>query len=294
MTTETEIAAWLATQQDAMVALLREMVDIDSGSYNKPGIDAVGAVVQRFMAAQGIPVETLRQQKHGDCLRAAVPWDGPPGNAGGNIVLMGHRDTVFPDGEVSRRPFTIRDGIAYGPGVADMKAGLVMNCFVLAAFAKFGGAPAPLRRPVHRRRGDRQPGRPRGDRGRGAPRPRGVQQRAGPRLRQRGHRPQGRRVHGVPHHRQGGAFRRQLHRGHQRDRGTRAQGPGDARADRPRSRHHGECRPGQRRAERQHGRALGGGPDRPALRRTRRTATMPWRASARSSSAATCRAPRRS
>ena len=144
MTTETQIAAWLATQHDAMVALLREMVDIDSGSYNKPGIDAVGAVVRRFMAAHDIPVETLRQQRHGDCLRAAVPWDGPQGNAGGNVVLMGHRDTVFPDGEVSRRPFTIRDGVAYGPGVADMKAGLVMNCFVLAAFAKFGGSPAPL------------------------------------------------------------------------------------------------------------------------------------------------------
>jgi len=139
-----EITAWLATQQDAMVAMLREMVDIDSGSYNKPGIDAVGDVVRRFMASHDIPVETVAQQKHGDCLRALAPWDGPTGNAGGNIVLMGHRDTVFPDGEVSRRPFTIRDGIAYGPGVADMKAGLVMNCFVLAAFAKFGGAPAPL------------------------------------------------------------------------------------------------------------------------------------------------------
>ena len=57
---------------------------------------------------------------------------------------MGHRDTVFPDGEASRRPFRIEDGVAYGPGVADMKAGLVMNCFVLAAFAKFGGSKAPL------------------------------------------------------------------------------------------------------------------------------------------------------
>ena len=141
---EARIAAWLATQHDAMVAMLREMVDIDSGSYNKPGIDAVGAVVQRFMDSQNIPLEVVRQQKHGDCLRASVPWDGPAGNAGGNIVLMGHRDTVFPDGEASRRPFTIRDGIAYGPGVADMKAGLVMNCFILAAFAKFGGSPAPL------------------------------------------------------------------------------------------------------------------------------------------------------
>ena len=144
MTTEPQITAWLATQQDAMIALLREMVDLDSGSYNKPGIDAVGAVVRRFLAGQGINVETITQQKHGDCLRAAIPWDGPQGNAGGNIVLMGHRDTVFPDGEAARRPFTITDGVAYGPGVADMKAGLVMNCFVLAAFAKFGGAPAPL------------------------------------------------------------------------------------------------------------------------------------------------------
>ena len=144
MSSENQITAWLATQHDAMVALLRDMVDIDSGSYNKPGIDAVGAVVQRFMRSQNIPVQTLPQQKHGDCLRAAVPWDGPAGNAGGNVVLMGHRDTVFPDGETTRRPFTIRDGIAYGPGVADMKAGLVMNCFVLAAFAKFGGSPAPL------------------------------------------------------------------------------------------------------------------------------------------------------
>src|SRR4051794_7886869 len=161
MTNETQITAWLATQQDAMVALLREMVDIDSGSYNKLGIDAVGGVVQRFMHAHGIPVTVAQQQQHGDGLRAAVPWDGPAGNAGGNIVLMGHRDTVFPDGEVSRRPFTIRDGVAYGPGVADMKAGLTMNCFVLAAFARFGGAPASL---VGLFTGDEEIGSPEGRR----------------------------------------------------------------------------------------------------------------------------------
>ncbi len=138
------IIDWLAGQQEAMLGLLREMVNTDSGSYNKSGIDAVGEVIRRFLTANGIPVETIAQQKHGDCLRAAVPWDGPSGNAGGNIVLMGHRDTVFPDGETEQRPFTVRDGVAYGPGVADMKAGLVMNCFVLAAFAKFGGSPAPL------------------------------------------------------------------------------------------------------------------------------------------------------
>jgi len=141
---EAAITSWLATQQDAMIALLREMVDIDSGSYDKPGIDAVGAVAERFLQQHGIPVEHLPQNAHGDCLRAVVPWDGSLRNAADNIVLMGHRDTVFPAGEAGRRPFTIRDRVAYGPGVADMKAGLMMNCFVLAAFARFGGNPAPL------------------------------------------------------------------------------------------------------------------------------------------------------
>jgi glutamate carboxypeptidase len=57
---------------------------------------------------------------------------------------MGHRDTVFPAGEARRRPFRIEGELAYGPGVADMKAGLVMHAFVLAAFRRFGGEPAPL------------------------------------------------------------------------------------------------------------------------------------------------------
>src|SRR5258706_11037217 len=57
---------------------------------------------------------------------------------------MGHRDTVCAEGEAGRRPFTIENGRPYGPGVADMKAGLVINAFVLTAFAKLGGSPSPL------------------------------------------------------------------------------------------------------------------------------------------------------
>jgi glutamate carboxypeptidase len=53
-------------------------------------------------------------------------------------VLMGHCDTVFAEGTAAQRPFRIDGDLAYGPGVADMKAGLVINSFVLAAFARAG------------------------------------------------------------------------------------------------------------------------------------------------------------
>ena len=83
----------------------------------------------------------MPNESFGDAIKAHV---GAPGGSNKPIVLMGHRDTVFPKGEAGRRPFRIDNGRAYGPGVCDMKAGLVMNAFVLAAYHKFGGAPAPL------------------------------------------------------------------------------------------------------------------------------------------------------
>ena len=146
-TTEAKISAWLATQHGAMLQALEAMVNTDGGSYDKAGVDAVGAQVKAFCEAHGLSIETVRGERHGDCIRAILPHEGGAhsrGNHAANIVLMGHRDTVFPKGEPARRPFTVKDGRAYGPGVADMKAGLVMNMFVLAAFAKFGGAPGPL------------------------------------------------------------------------------------------------------------------------------------------------------
>ncbi|HUC19339.1 MAG TPA: M20 family metallopeptidase [Acetobacteraceae bacterium] len=155
------VIAWLAGCQAAMVALLRELVSIDSGSHNKPGIDAVGAVLRRFLESHGIAVETIPQRIYGDCLRVIVPARDPAGGkiGGGKILLLGHRDTVYPDGEAARRPFMLSDGIATGPGVADMKAGLVMNAFLLAAFARNGGAPGPL---VGLFTGDEEVGSPEG------------------------------------------------------------------------------------------------------------------------------------
>ena len=139
---EAQITDWLRGREADMIALLEEMVNTDSGSYDKPGVDAAGDVLRAFFEKEGIEVDTIPIETHGDALRATVAAPGATGNR--PILLMGHRDTVFGKGEAGRRPFKIENGRAYGPGVADMKAGLVMNAFLLAAFSKFGGAPAPL------------------------------------------------------------------------------------------------------------------------------------------------------
>jgi glutamate carboxypeptidase len=138
---EAKITQWLASQQDAMIVLLRDAVNTDSGSYDKAGVDAVGQLFIDFFAQHGLPTTREPNDTYGDAIH--IRLDDTRSNEK-PILLMGHRDTVFPKGEAARRPFRIDDGRAYGPGVCDMKGGLVINAFVLAAFKRFGGAPAPL------------------------------------------------------------------------------------------------------------------------------------------------------
>lgn len=138
---EQKVLQWLGQSHDAMVALLRQIVDIDSGSYHKAGVDAVVAALRKYLQDHGVACEVRPNDTYGSCMRAVVA--GSNGKAGRPVVLMGHCDTVFPQGTAAQRPFRIEGDLAHGPGVADMKSGLVINSFVLAAFAR-AGAPLPL------------------------------------------------------------------------------------------------------------------------------------------------------
>ena len=135
------VLTWLADHRADMLALLEALVNSDSPSRDKKAVDATGDILKAFFTEHGIPFETFPNDTYGEAIRAAVD---APGSNQRPILLMGHRDTVFPAGETLRRPFRIEAGRAYGPGVADMKAGLVMNVFVLAAFHALGCAPGPL------------------------------------------------------------------------------------------------------------------------------------------------------
>src|SRR5215471_14449097 len=135
---ERKVVDWIAGERAAILGLIEALVNTDSGSFDKAGVDAVGARIREFLQARGIASEIIPNERVGDGIRARVGGGGAR-----HILLMGHRDTVYGRGEAARRPFRVVDGRGSGPGCCDMKAGLAMNAIVLAAFKMFG-APAPL------------------------------------------------------------------------------------------------------------------------------------------------------
>lgn len=87
----------------------------------------------QVLSSAAAAAEVIPRSKVGNVLRAT--WAG---GAGGQILVLGHLDTVWPMGEVERRPFRNQNGLAYGPGVLDMKAGVVQLVFALRGVSALG------------------------------------------------------------------------------------------------------------------------------------------------------------
>ena len=114
---------------------LRRLVAIDCGSYSKPGVDEVGRIVSDRFRALGATVDFVPNDDFGDTVVASFAGAGGPSG-----LLIGHMDTVYPDGTVARRPYEERGTRAYGPGVTDMKAGLLAGLHAIGAVQSVNGA----------------------------------------------------------------------------------------------------------------------------------------------------------
>ena len=131
----TDFQTWFDPQFDDYVAHLETLVNLDSGSYQRQGVAKVLNWIADFLAADGIEVHRHHTKDLLTCVSSTVN----PGQARDQAVLMlGHCDTVFPAGEATRRPFRVEGTTAHGPGVADMKAGVLMNAYLLRAWHRLG------------------------------------------------------------------------------------------------------------------------------------------------------------
>ena len=133
----------IATAEPELLEQLAALVNTDCGSYTPDGVDEIGLFVAAFMTDAGARVQ-VRPDPAGRLGATVVgTWDGEHGTPGGpRILLIGHMDTVFDPGTAAARPFAIdADGIARGPGVTDMKSGLLAGLHAVRALRAVGPLP---------------------------------------------------------------------------------------------------------------------------------------------------------
>lgn len=109
--------------KDPALKLLEQLVNIDSGSGYEPGLTQVRTLVEAELKKLGASIETFPNTAPDKSQHLVATLKGT-GKA--NILLLAHMDTVFKEGSAAARPFHIKDGRAYGPGVMDDKGGIVV------------------------------------------------------------------------------------------------------------------------------------------------------------------------
>jgi glutamate carboxypeptidase len=112
-----------------MVAELRDLVECESPSLEKGLADRCCTLLAAKWRARSARVERVAQKHRGDHLR--VTWQPDHMRTTGQLMVLGHYDTVYAGGTLAKMPFRIRSGKAYGPGAFDMKGGLVQALFGL-------------------------------------------------------------------------------------------------------------------------------------------------------------------
>lgn len=132
------VLEYLRGNTDAMVETLRWLVEAESPSRDPEALDRLGDHIAEECRALGGAVEGIATQGYGTHLRAT--WPGPPG-ADGQVLLLCHRDTVWPRGTIDRMPFRLEDGRACGPGSFDMKGGIAQTLWALRAVQALGRTP---------------------------------------------------------------------------------------------------------------------------------------------------------
>src|SRR5215218_4872361 len=134
------LLAAVGAAEDALLADLERLVNVDCGSYTRDGVDEVGRWVRTRLESLGASVTVHDNDLGLGCTVVGEMTGDDP--AGPTLLLIGHMDTVFDPGTTAARPFAINEhGIATGPGVTDMKGGLLAGLYALGALRETVGLP---------------------------------------------------------------------------------------------------------------------------------------------------------
>lgn len=127
------VATRLAQRLPDFVRDLEALVNQDSGTYDRDGVQAVNRQLEARLASLGFTVARIPSRRFGDHL---VARKHGPGKA--RIMLLGHSDTVFPRGTAAQRPMKVVGDRIMGPGTCDMKGGLLAGIYALEVLQELG------------------------------------------------------------------------------------------------------------------------------------------------------------
>jgi glutamate carboxypeptidase len=130
---------WLRPGERAMTTLLGQFVRAESPSFDKGAVDRFGRIVAAEWKKRGATVTLLRQGERGDHVR--VEWRPRRNRTTAQILVLGHLDTVYEIGTITRMPFRVSRGRAWGPGTFDMKGGSVIALYAMDALTAIGCMP---------------------------------------------------------------------------------------------------------------------------------------------------------
>ena len=126
-----EVLAHVQAQQNELIALIRRFVECESPSDDPHAVngfvDLIASTVEPFAG-----VETFAGGGFGQHLLCEFALPGPAKRKG-DILALGHSDTVWPMGTLAKMPFRNEKGRLWGPGVLDMKAGIAFFIFAMRA-----------------------------------------------------------------------------------------------------------------------------------------------------------------
>ena len=138
-----EFLRLLKARVPEMLSTLQKLVLAESPSLEKAPADRCCNLLAKEWRKRGASVERIAQKHRGDQLR--ITWWHEKSRPAGQLLVLGHYDTVYSSGSLAKMPFRVSGGKAYGPGIFDMKAGLVQALFALETLQQ---TKAPLRHKV--------------------------------------------------------------------------------------------------------------------------------------------------
>jgi glutamate carboxypeptidase len=122
-----------------MLSMLRGFVTVESPSLEKAAADRCCDTIAKEWRKRNVRVERIIQKHRGDHLR--ITWWPGKSRPVGQLLVLGHYDTVYARGTLAKMPFRVASGKVYGPGTFDMKAGIVQALFALEALQRSELAP---------------------------------------------------------------------------------------------------------------------------------------------------------